>query len=205
MPTLGRMSFSIAERARLVQSLLSVGPDAPTLCEGWTAHHLAAHLLIRERKLLATAGMFVPPLSGITDRAMASQLGRPFEDVVQEWGRGPRGAWKLIDKKVNVAEHFVHHEDVRRPQGMEARGFSTPEIAELYAALRTASAAFGQSSAVVELWPHGQLPIYAGDRHAAERVQIHGDVGELLLYTFGRPVLKLDFVGNEELVRRRSV
>jgi hypothetical protein len=30
------------------------------LCEGWTAHHLAAHLHIRESDPLATVGVVMP-------------------------------------------------------------------------------------------------------------------------------------------------
>lgn len=199
------MSFSAAERTRLVQTLLSVGPEAPTLCDGWTAHHLAAHLLLRERNPLATAGMFLPPFASVTSRAMQRQLQRPFDDVVREWGRGPVGLWRLADAKANVAEHFVHHEDVRRPQGMEPRSFSTAETAELYSALRTLSPIFASSQAVVELWPHGQLPIITGARTASDRVIVHGEVGELVLFTFGRPVVGLEFSGNPGLIRRKAV
>ena len=39
-----------AERASLCDLLAEVGPDAPTLCEGWTTALLAAHLVVRERR-----------------------------------------------------------------------------------------------------------------------------------------------------------
>ena len=45
------------ERGRLCDLLLVVGPDHPTLCEGWTTADLAAHLVIRERKPLAGPGI----------------------------------------------------------------------------------------------------------------------------------------------------
>ena len=32
------------ERQQLADLMASVGPDAPTLCEGWTVRDLAAHL-----------------------------------------------------------------------------------------------------------------------------------------------------------------
>jgi uncharacterized protein (TIGR03083 family) len=44
-PTLAR-----AERAALCDLFDEVGPDAPTLCAGWTTRDLAAHLVIRERR-----------------------------------------------------------------------------------------------------------------------------------------------------------
>ena len=37
-------SYVREERKALVASALRAGPDAPTLCEGWTARDLAAHV-----------------------------------------------------------------------------------------------------------------------------------------------------------------
>src|SRR5918999_422676 len=42
------VTFARSERADLCDLLDKVGPDAPTLCRGWNAHDLAAHLWIRE-------------------------------------------------------------------------------------------------------------------------------------------------------------
>jgi hypothetical protein len=44
-PTLAR-----SERHALCDLLTEVGADAPTLCEGWNAFDLAAHLVVRERR-----------------------------------------------------------------------------------------------------------------------------------------------------------
>src|SRR4051794_21075565 len=41
-------SIRRAERAELLDTLRAVGPDAATLCEGWTAHDIAAHLAASE-------------------------------------------------------------------------------------------------------------------------------------------------------------
>src|SRR5690606_3490565 len=38
------------ERAALVATARDTDPDAPTLCEGWTARHLLAHLVEREHQ-----------------------------------------------------------------------------------------------------------------------------------------------------------
>jgi uncharacterized protein (TIGR03083 family) len=35
------------ERQALCDTLTELGPDAPTLCEGWTTADLAAHLMVR--------------------------------------------------------------------------------------------------------------------------------------------------------------
>ena len=37
------------ERAQVCLRFDELGPDAPTLCEGWTTFDLAAHLVVRER------------------------------------------------------------------------------------------------------------------------------------------------------------
>ncbi|QTH58622.1 TIGR03085 family protein [Corynebacterium hindlerae] len=199
------MSFSRTERARLVDTFREVGPNAPTECEGWTAHHLAAHLLLRETSPLATAGMFLSPLAGVTDKAMQRQLDRPFAEVVAQWGRGPRGLWRLLDRKANVAEHFVHHEDVRRAQGLGPRSFTTAESRELYDALRNLKVLLRASQVAVELRPEGFPAIAAGQRDSEERVVISGQVGEILLYLYGRPAQGLDFVGDVEKIKFTSL
>ena len=44
------MSYSQEERLALCALLDKSGPDAPTLCEGWTTGDLAAHLVLREHR-----------------------------------------------------------------------------------------------------------------------------------------------------------
>ncbi|MDQ1699352.1 MAG: hypothetical protein QOG34_1215, partial [Frankiaceae bacterium] len=64
-----------AERAALADALTTVGPDAPTLCEGWTAADLAAHVYVREHRPDATAGVLpLGPLSSYTERVMRCAL-----------------------------------------------------------------------------------------------------------------------------------
>ena len=48
-------SVAATERADLCDLFRAVGPDAPTLCEGWTTRDLAAHLVVRERRPDAVA------------------------------------------------------------------------------------------------------------------------------------------------------
>lgn len=40
------------ERHELCDRFLALGPDAPTLNEGWTTKDLAAHLVVRKRDLI---------------------------------------------------------------------------------------------------------------------------------------------------------
>ncbi|WP_010474195.1 maleylpyruvate isomerase family mycothiol-dependent enzyme, partial [Streptomyces somaliensis] len=59
-----------AKRERLVLAdlLEAVGPEAPTLCDGWTTRDLAAHLVVRERRPDAAAGVLLEPLRGRLER-----------------------------------------------------------------------------------------------------------------------------------------
>ena len=43
--------LDLRERHELSDLLDQLGPDEPTLCEGWTTADLAAHLVVRERDL----------------------------------------------------------------------------------------------------------------------------------------------------------
>ncbi|HYN97200.1 MAG TPA: TIGR03085 family metal-binding protein, partial [Pilimelia sp.] len=109
--------YAQAERRALADLLAAVGPDAPTLCEGWTARDLAAHLVVRERRPDAAAGLVLPPLRGWGDKVRAEQALTPYAEIVDRVRHPPR--WSpvsnpLTDEVANGLEFFIHHEDVRR-------------------------------------------------------------------------------------------
>ena len=108
------MSFAQKERDRLAQLLLELGPNAPTLNDGWETKDLAVHLLIRERKPLAAAGILVPAAQPLLNREEERQHARSYEDVVREWAAGPPAFIAPINAGMNTSEHFIHHEDVQR-------------------------------------------------------------------------------------------
>jgi uncharacterized protein (TIGR03085 family) len=56
--------YANEERKALADALQAAGPDAPTLCEGWQTRDLAAHLVLRERRPDAAAGILLKPLNG---------------------------------------------------------------------------------------------------------------------------------------------
>ena len=62
------MTAASRERAALVNTMRAVGPDGPTLCGDWTTRDLAAHLVLRERRLDAAPGILIPALAGYTAR-----------------------------------------------------------------------------------------------------------------------------------------
>ena len=107
------------ERAALADLLLALGPDAPTINEGWAARDLAAHLVVRERRPDAAAGALLPPLRGHHARVQRSVAEQPFPELIAQLRRPPW--WSpvsnpLADETANTIEFVVHHEDLRRAQ-----------------------------------------------------------------------------------------
>lgn len=134
------MDLAAAERQRLCDLLLDVGPDAPTLCAGWATRDLLAHLLVREREPWAAGGVVVPALAGVTRAAQGRLAARPYEENVALLRSGPP-VWSPLGlpgvrETANLLEFYVHHEDVRRPAGGGPRR-DTPELdAPLWGQLR---------------------------------------------------------------------
>jgi uncharacterized protein (TIGR03085 family) len=113
------VSYARAERAALAALLHETGPDGPTLCEGWRTRDLAAHLVLRERRPDAAAGVLGGPLAGHTARVQQSFLDRyAYSELVTLFESGPPRlsvfAIPGADEAANAVEFFVHHEDVRR-------------------------------------------------------------------------------------------
>jgi len=185
MPPLSR-----TERAALADLLTEIGPDAPTLSGDWTTRDLAAHLVVRERRLDATPGVAVSWLAWHTRRVQAGAARRPYDDLVADVRSGPP-AWSpfavpAVDKLLNTTEFFVHHEDVRRAQpGWEPRVLPDRVQEALWRAVRGRSGlAFRQIDCGVVLTRPGGDSIVAksGDPAAV----LTGEPAELLLYVFGR-------------------
>ena len=115
------VTFARDERTALCALLDETGPGAPTLCEGWRTVDLAAHLVLRERRPDAAAGVMGGPLAGYTQRVQRGLIARmPYRQLVDEFRNGPPklSAFRIpgVDERANVVEFFVHHEDVRRAQ-----------------------------------------------------------------------------------------
>jgi uncharacterized protein (TIGR03085 family) len=113
------VTFAKAERAALCDLFDQVGPDAPTLCEGWLTHDLAAHLWLRETDPVAAGGVVAKPLAGLLERRRAETKTRwPYAELVDKVRNGPARfsvfAIPGVDEGANTTEFFVHHEDVRR-------------------------------------------------------------------------------------------
>lgn len=110
------VALARAERAALCDLFDELGPEAPTLCDGWTTALLAAHLVVRERRPDVGPGLV---MGGAAARHTARVTARiaeraPFGRLVQRVRLGPPPWLRLLDGPMNLVEFAVHHEDVRR-------------------------------------------------------------------------------------------
>jgi uncharacterized protein (TIGR03085 family) len=119
--------FVHRERQELADTLERLGPAAPTLCEGWDAAHLAAHLVVRERRPDALVGLGAEatglggPIAAWPHRLEDElRTSTPYADVVNRLRAGPPAwspmAWEGVGAALNTTEFAIHHEDVRRAQ-----------------------------------------------------------------------------------------
>ena len=193
------MSTAAAERAALIDLLERVGPDAPTLCAGWRTRDLAAHVIVRERRPDAAPGVVIKPLAGLTDRAMRQYTERPWSELLTLLRDGPP-RWSpfsidAVSDRANVAEFFVHHEDVRRGgPGWQPREPHAHRDAVLWKLVRNGARLFYRHSPVGVV-----LRRPDGGEHTARRgertVTVVGEPGELLLHAFGRNAVRVEFEG----------
>jgi uncharacterized protein (TIGR03085 family) len=116
-------SLADRERADLADLLGTLGPDAPTRCEGWTTAHLAAHLAVRDRRPDALPGYGLErmrPELGAWAHRLEDRLrtATPYAEVVDQVRSGPAGwlplGWPGVSTLLNTHEFVIHHEDVRR-------------------------------------------------------------------------------------------
>jgi uncharacterized protein (TIGR03085 family) len=188
------VTITANERAEMCDSFEEFGPDAPTLCEGWTTRDLLAHLLVRERRPDAAAGIAVPMLrkhaADVTDAFKAE----PWSDMINLFRLGPP-VWTIwaipvVGDKANLAEFFVHHEDIRRAQpGWSPRPDDPDRDDALWKPMKfMGRLLFRKSPVGVTLRSAGRDDIVAkkGDRG----VVLVGLPGEILLHAFGRPLEK---------------
>lgn len=114
------MSITADERAEMCDLFRELGPDAPTLCEGWTTRDLLAHLLVRERRPDAAAGIVIPLLRKHNEQVTASAADQPWDEMIEQFRGGPPiwTVWAIpvLGDGANLVEFFVHHEDIRRAQ-----------------------------------------------------------------------------------------
>ena len=197
------MTVAQQERAALVTTMRGVGPEQPTLCGDWTTRDLAAHLVIRERRLDAAPGIMVPKFAGYTERVQNQVAAEnDWNVLLDQIASGPPllSPFKLLDPFVNVAEMFIHHEDVRRAvTGWEPRDLDAATTSSLARQVSLMSRmTMSKTPARVTLkTPDGTTLTTVGKGPA---VTVTGEPGELLMFISGRDQAKLTFTGDDAAV-----
>lgn len=192
------------ERRELCDLALSLGPDAPTLCEGWDAHDLLCHLVVREHKPIASMGNVVDALSGLTSRAMAKQRAKSFEVLVEQYRRPALYLRALppVDEAMNGFELLVHHEDLRRGGAdWQPRELPAADVDKLWNQLDKGSVFFGRRLPVPTLLRRSDTGATATVRKGDDPATVAGPVVELVLFLFGRSAVRdLTFEGPADKV-----
>ena len=191
-----RVSYARNERLALCALLEQTGPDAPTLCRGWTTGDLAAHLVLREHRPDAAAGVLGGPLAGHTARVQRRIRDRsPFNALIETIRSGPpRLSWMAIpgmDERANTVEYFVHHEDVRRAQpDWQPRAISDGLSDALWRRVKGARFFLRKSPVGVELarddGDNRTGPYRVTVKNATPTVTVIGAPAELTMWATGR-------------------
>jgi uncharacterized protein (TIGR03085 family) len=178
------------ERRDLCDLLTEIGPDAPTLCEGWTTLDLAAHLVLREH------------FTKWTEAKMSEAKSKGLPALVDRLRAGaPLLPWRIpgLRTVVNGTEYLIHHEDVRRANGLGPR----TDRPDLDTVAWKASRVSGWRVAR-KLRPHGlelRSPGGLSRRFGpAGGAVLTGEPVELLLCLSGRDAAETEITGEPDAV-----
>lgn len=198
--------YADPERQSLADLMLTLGPEGPTILDGWTTRDLAAHLVLRERRPDAAAGILLRPLHEYSERVRRRIAGLPYPRLIGQVRRPP---WysptriPAIDELASTLELYIHHEDVRRAQpGWEPRQLPPGLEAVLWKRVplltRSALRRF-RATVRVEAPGHGSRTAGAG----GEEIRLTAAPSELVLFLFGRQrVARVELAGAAEPVER---
>jgi uncharacterized protein (TIGR03085 family) len=181
------------ERASFASDLRSADPDAPTLCRGWTARHLCAHLVQRQDAVLRSIWDQVTTKTPGDERFMSRLVDRArtpagYADLVETFASGPsrRSLARRFDEAVNLVEYVVHHEDLRRGTGpVPPRDLPAEELDVMWRRARPIlKRAYRKAPVGVRLAPDDGVVLSTGG--GPSTVTVIGPPVELLLHAFGR-------------------
>ncbi|MGW5467835.1 TIGR03085 family metal-binding protein [Streptomyces chartreusis] len=200
-------TFAQRERLLLADLLEAEGPEAPTLCEGWQTRELAAHVVVRERRPDAAAGLLIKPLAPRLDKAMEEFAAKPYGELIQLIRTGPPRfspfQLKQIDEASNTIEFYVHTEDVRRAQPDWTPRELDPVFQDaLWSRLERSARLVGRSAptGLVLRRPDGQTAVA---HRGTPVVTVTGEPSELLMFAYGRQnAAKVELDGDENAIAK---
>ncbi|NUR27880.1 MAG: maleylpyruvate isomerase family mycothiol-dependent enzyme, partial [Catenulispora sp.] len=154
----------------------------------------------------AAIGITVPRFSGRTRAVQDRTAARAYEIILADVRKPP--IWSivsnpLLDELVNVAEMFIHHEDVRRAQpGWQPRPIPDGLATALWRRVRT-TARFGlrklPATVVLDAGRFGTATVGAG----GPWVTAAADPGELTMFFSGRQAYaRVELTGDPEMTAR---
>nr|NLI50136.1 TIGR03085 family protein [Propionibacterium sp.] len=185
------MRHAPLQRRAFSDALLEVGPSAPTLCEGWTAHDLAAHCWVREHNPTALLGIASKRFEHLAEGEMAKVKQRMgFVELATRLADTPRTPITLVpaaDEAVNTVEYLIHTEDVRRANGLPKRLVPPDLEVALWRRLGLVGRLLfrgGDVGVVLEQAGSDAAPLRV--KAGSATVTLVGRPSELLLFAFGR-------------------
>jgi uncharacterized protein (TIGR03085 family) len=143
------MTLTRDARLWLADSMRRVGPSGLTLLPGWNVADLAAHVVVRERRVDALPGIGggFEPLVRHGEAVRLRYRGLPWEELLAMVEQGPpRWApqrWvqvQPLDTALNLMEFTIHAEDIARANPELPQREVSPELGQaLWKQLRLAS------------------------------------------------------------------
>lgn len=193
------------ELEALLTTLRETSPGTDTLCEGWRARHLVAHLYLRRHRPWQTFSE--SPGSAFARLAEDAGEESRFRALVEQFAAEPPAVSPMglmdgpLGRVTNLVEYAVHHEDVRRGDGPVPPRRLDPEVADALFEQTTRFARLGLRSVpvgVVLVVPGGRRQVV---RRGADSVAVVGAPVELALVAAGRrPAADVEVTGAPETV-----
>jgi uncharacterized protein (TIGR03085 family) len=194
------------ERSALADTLNRTGPAVPTLCAGWDAAHLAAHLVLRERRPdLQLRTLISHSSDRLTDALDDLAIRTPWPKLVTMVRHVPRlspAQLTAVDERMNTIEFAVHHEDLRRTgSGWSVRELPADLVEGIWANLSTVTRLATRDLKVPVLLRRPDGRTISVGRSSGERVQVAGEPLELALFMLGRAaVARVELTGDDTAV-----
>ena len=199
-------AVSQIERALIAETFLEVGPNAPTLCGAWDAHHLAAHIVLREENPITSAQTTFSPRADDAVDALVARTA--YEQLVEQVRSGPPSLSLLripgAERRANTLELAIHHEDVRRAQpDWTTRDLPLWAQTQIWEHLRWFAKFVTRQAPVPMQLRRSDTGEQSVARKGDRPVIVTGPPLELALFVYGRPqVAGIELEGDDDAVAR---